>query len=382
MLCEYFSSGFCRSCNLLGLGLDDAALRAHKAELFLEMVGEAGLDDSVCVEPLYSPLSLFDSRAKARLSVSGPVESPVVGLLDKNFHGIELQSCPLHFREINEIVASVSAIISKYSLVPYDVVSRTGELKSIIINSNTARDSQTLRFVVRSTKLLEQLRSAGEEILVSHPTLKSISANIQPIPHQIPEGPEEILLTDDQLVWEKLGDIEMAFKSRSFSQVTPATMLELYRYVASLVPDGARGMLDLYCGLGGFSLFASSKLNWIAGVEISEVSIECAEISAKRNNFKNIEFHSQGVEDYLDNYSKASPDVVIINPPRRGLSESIISQIVGLCSDRVIYSSCNTETLFRDLGSFVDKYKLKILKPFDMFPLTSHFEVVALLTRK
>jgi len=372
--CNYYSKGKCRSCPALGSDILTAKqLKVQKAIKSLESF----INSNTKIEKLTSLENPFNSRAKARLTVSGSTEEPTIGLIDREFNGIELESCPLHLKIINEILRYLPDIISKYKLTPYNIKERTGELKSIIVHSNTAEDQVILRFVVRSNECIPRLKKAVPLLCKEFPQLRVISANIQEVPHQIPEGPEEIILTEHKTIKDTFSEIDLFYAPQCFSQVTPKIAEALYSYVQKIVSEKMPNeVIDLFCGVGGFSLFSSQFSKKISGIEISDPAIKCAKLAAEENNMSNLSFYNSDVSEILS--TLGNPCLLICNPPRRGLKKDI-DKIIKLGAKTIVYSSCNPETLSFDLASLSKKYTLQSIAPFDMFPLTEHLEIVAVL---
>ena len=315
------------------------------------------------------------------MSVTGTVEHPRIGILDSELEGRELLDCPLHLPIINAALENIKSLITEFKLTPYDIETKRGELKSLIIKSSADGNALLVRFVLRSTEALPRVKKAGVKLMEAIPEVISVSANIQPIAHAILEGESEILLLGGGVLWEQHGDLVLAFMPQSFSQVTSETATALYDYVSGLIVESRpEVVLDLYCGVGGFSLKAAKHSTHVTGVEISAQAIECANLGAKRNGIDNVTFIAKPVEDFLA-ATALEPSMVIVNPPRRGLGKSIVRTICELRPATIIYSSCNLETLLRDLSDMPD-YETLSVAPFEMFPLTEHLEVVAHLQRR
>lgn len=372
--CYYFTNNLCRSCSQLTL-LEN--LRVEDKLLSFRKLTTPLLTSTTEILTLRQPSTVFPSRSKAKLSVSGTLLNPIIGLLDKKFKGIELLNCPLHLPCINQLLQSLPQIIKDYQLKPYDILSRTGELKGIIVNSNRTASEMMLRFILRSKEAIPRIRKAVLEIQTAHPTLKVVSANIQSIPNQVPEGPEEHLLSEQELIWETYAELRFAFTAQCFSQVTPEIAEALYQYVQTIVKSAKpKLVVDLYCGVGGFSLFAAKYAEQVIGIELSSWSIACAKKSAEKNDILNAVFIQADSNNLRSALGKRPIDLLICNPPRRGLSLEVIDQLKELRPKEIVYSSCNLETLVRDIELLKD-YELKSLAPFEMFPLTRHLEVVA-----
>lgn len=385
--CQYFQNHSCRSCSLLDLSPRE--IQEFKVESLIKQVTstlEPFHLDGLELKEIFSPKALFGSRAKAKLSVSGEYDSPVIGILDSDLKGVELESCPLHLPEINELLEVIKKAVSKFKLQPYNIQKKEGELKVLIIKASGRVGCRkqmlpelSLRFVSRSADLKKSFILASEFLQKEVPSLKSVSLNIQPVPHQILEGEEEVFLTKKEVLWENFGEIELAYFPQSFMQVTPETAKALYQYVGSLVKEDSKTLLDLFSGVGGFSVFTGARLHniKIKGAELSKSSIEAAKITAKKFGL-NAEYFAEDVDKFLNGcLSKEEKfDTVIMNPPRRGVSSQVIDFLKQTRPKQILYSSCSPETLLRDINLLAPEFKLKNLKPFEMFPLTKHLEVV------
>ena len=166
--------------------------------------------------------------------------------------------------------------------------------------------------------------------------------------------------------------------SRDFFQKNTEMTVKLYSYVKGLL-NKDENILDLYCGSGGIGIFVSDKVKSVLGIEIIDDAIKNAKENAKINNVDNIKFIRGKVEDNLDNIKNI--DTVIVDPPRVGLNRNAIDDILKIDANRIIYVSCNSITLARDLNYLKDKYKIESIKLFDLFPNTHHVESVVLLKR-
>ena len=144
-------------------------------------------------------------------------------------------------------------------------------------------------------------------------------------------------------------------------------------------------VFDLYCGIGTISIFMAKYAKKVYGVEIVEEAVKDAKENAKINNVTNTEFYAGDVEKVLDdliNQKGIIPDIVMFDPPRKGLDKTSISNILKIKPKKVVYISCNPATLIRDLADFEEYYDVNTIIPVDMFPYTSHVECVALMGRK
>jgi 23S rRNA (uracil747-C5)-methyltransferase len=277
----------------------------------------------------------------------------------------------------------IKSTIQNAHLIPYDIATRRGELKGIIVLMNRDGSQGILRFVLRSTEAIPRIRKALPTLHERHPWLRVTSCNIQPLHAAIPEGPEELILTSEHTIEEQYAGIPLTFAPQSFMQVTPEIAEALYqraaRYVETLSIHSA---LDLFCGVGGFSFAIAPFVRKSAGIEISQRAIESASHTAEKLGHSHLSFIAGDVDLYLTQTLSQTPDLVIANPPRRGLSTSVKEWLLSAAPRHFLYSSCNPETFCRDAVELAGSYTLTTLAPFDMFPLTSHIEVLGFFAKR
>jgi 23S rRNA (uracil747-C5)-methyltransferase len=369
--CAAYNEGRCRSCSYFvspSEGLDGKLHRISQllSERFLDAAIEEGCGIS---HP-------FGSRVKAKLQVGGTISRPVIGLTRQSgtsFTTIPLPDCPLQSAGLNKILEALPSLITDFKLLPYNIEQRTGELKAVILSELTG--GTVLRFIVRSRALLTRLEKAAQKLMAAFPEIQTVSANIQPIPHPVLEGEEEILLSGPSLIKQSYGDFFILLPPRSFFQITPEVATALYKTGRDwLEQSEAKYVLDLFCGAGGFLLSVAKSIDKGLGIEINFDSVAAANDAAFVQGFSHIHF-KQG--DLSSLSELPASDTVIVNPPRRGLEKGLIEQLRNLRPRQILYSSCNPETLFRDIELLGASPRR--LKAFDMFPLTSHVEILALI---
>lgn len=368
--CDYFESSRCRSCSLL----DKSAPELPKLPEALTSTCENILPWVRCSKP-------FGTRAKAKLSVTGTSSQAIIGILDSELQGIELLKCPLHKTAINQLLGLLPELINEVNLAPYSIEQRSGELKGVIVQTNQAENHLRLRFVLRTEESLDKISKIAKLLANKLPQKISITANIQPIAHQIPEGPTEHHLYGEELLWETYNNIDVAFPAQSFMQVTPEIAASLYKKAAEIIASLPNAKLvDLFCGAGGFALSAASHCREVIGVELSEPAISAARKAAARNGLKNVSFHAASVAESLAVLRGAT--IVVCNPPRRGIGEEVIKALLQNKPKLILYSSCNVESLLQDFKNLKNEYTFSECTPFEMFPLTTHYELLAVLKRR
>lgn len=314
-----------------------------------------------------------------KLSVTGTAAEPVIGLLDPSLEGTELLNCPLHLPKLNEIAHFIKEKIISEKLHPYEPKRRLGELKGLIMMSNKSCSEIIVRFVLRSRDLQKRIERVSGELQNNFPRVKVVSINLQPVHHAILEGEEEILLSDDTIIWEELNGIAIAYGPQSFMQVTPEITEKLYYEAQRILSHyNVREVTELFCGSGGFLLTCAGAGISGIGLELSHDAVLCAQKAAVKNGITNVSFITADLSKELQP-GTISREAVIVNPPRRGIGGAVCKMILESRPKYILYSSCNPNSLCEDLKALSKAYKIDSITPFDMFPMTNHLEVLCLL---
>ncbi|MEJ4043320.1 23S rRNA (uracil(747)-C(5))-methyltransferase RlmC [Erwinia sp. SLM-02] len=375
MHCALYDAGRCQSCQWLETPYPQqlSQKQTHLQQLM------ASLPVANWLEPVISPPEKF--RNKAKMVVSGSVERPLLGMLHRDGTPVDLCDCPLYPDSFTDVFAALRPFIARAGLTPYNVARRRGELKFILLTESRYSGELMLRFVLRSTTKLAQLKAALPELQRTLPQLAAISANIQPVPMAILEGDEEIPLTDNQALAEQLNDVPLWIRPQSFFQTNPEVAASLYatarRWVGEL---GVSSMWDLFCGVGGFGLHCATPDMQLTGIEISKEAIACAKRSAELMGLTRVNFAALDSTAFATGEGSV-PELVLVNPPRRGIGAELCDYLTRMAPPWILYSSCNAVTMATDIARLKD-YRIVQVQLFDMFPHTAHYEVLTLLQRK
>lgn len=375
MHCALHAAGQCYSCQWI-----DKPYSHQLTEKQQDLVAlMAGQPIAHLLAPVAGAQSAF--RNKAKMVVSGSVERPVLGLPIRQGIAVDLCDCPLYTQSMVSVFPVLKTFIARAGLTPYNVERKKGELKFILLTESRFNGALMLRFVLRSETKLDQLKNALPWLQSQVPLLKVISANIQPVHMAILEGEREIILTPDESLQERFDPIPLFIRPRSFFQTNPEVARKLYQTAKDWVSElDVSSMWDLFCGVGGFGLHcAIAKIPNIAltGIEISPEAIECAKRSAQAIGLTDIHFDALDSTKFAE--SKLSvPDLVLVNPPRRGIGDELCRYLSEMSPAYILYSSCNAHTMVKDLQQLAG-YKVINVQLFDMFPHTEHYEVLALL---
>ncbi|ELQ6015855.1 23S rRNA (uracil(747)-C(5))-methyltransferase RlmC [Cronobacter sakazakii] len=375
MHCALYDAGRCRSCQWIEQPLDTqlaAKMTDLRTLLAALPVGEWGA-------PVSGPEQAF--RNKAKMVVSGSVEKPLLGMLHRDGTPVDLTECPLYPASFYAVFAALKPFIARAGLTPYNVARKRGELKYLLLTQSTLDGGLMLRFVLRSKVKLEQLRAALPGLLAELPQLKVVTANIQPVHMAIMEGDEEIWLTQQQALAESFNGVPLWIRPQSFFQTNPTVASALYATARDWVRAlPVNHMWDLFCGVGGFGLHCATPEMTLTGIEIAPEAIASARASAQALGLRNVHFQALDSTDFATG-QQAVPDLVLVNPPRRGIGKALCEYLSHMAPRYIIYSSCNAQTMAKDIRE-LPGYRIARVQLFDMFPHTAHYEVLTLLVRE
>lgn len=374
MHCALYTAGTCRSCQWLEKPYPQQLTdKQHHLQFLL-----AERDVAHWLAPIAGEQSAF--RNKAKMVVSGSVERPLLGMLHRDGTPVDLSGCPLYPASFAPMFAVLKSFIARAGLTPYNVARKRGELKYLLLTESTHSGGVMLRFVLRSESKLAQLRAALPWLQQQLPQLRVISANIQPVHMAIMEGELEIPLTEQQALEEQFNQVPLYIRPQSFFQTNPKVAAELYATARDWVRAlGIESMWDLFCGVGGFGLHCAQTDTRLTGIEISAEAIACARQSAKTLGLQQVNFQALDSTKFATAEGSV-PQLVLVNPPRRGIGKDLCDYLNQMAPGYILYSSCNAETMAKDIGMLPD-YRIERVQLFDMFPHTAHYEVLTLLVR-
>lgn len=375
LACHHFDAGRCRSCSWLDRSYDDQlAAKVDRCRAVFAPWPEVRWDP-----PVRSAREGF--RNKAKMVVGGTSAAPTLGILDEHGAGVDLRDCPLHEPALVEALPALSDLVGRAAIAPYDVRSRRGELKHLLVTASPD-GALLVRFVLRSQEAVSRLRKHVGGLLAALPQVAVLSVNVQPAPSAVLEGDLEIVLHGETLPMRVNGHV-LHLRPASFFQTNTAVAAELYRTAVEWTGGGpadaaVRTVLDLYCGVGGFALHLSGPGRDVLGVEISAEAVESARRSAAEAG-GGARFLASDATRALE--SEVAADLVVVNPPRRGIGADLAQRLERSATGTVLYSSCNPATLGQDLALMPSLVPVRA-RVLDMFPHTGHLEVLTLLRRR
>ena len=374
MHCALYQADRCRSCQWLEVPYSQQ-LTTKQSQLE-QLLSEQTVGE--WCQPVTSEQQGF--RNKAKMVVSGSVERPLLGMLHRDGTPVDLTACPLYPDSFSEVFAQLKPFIARAGLTPYNVARKRGELKYLLLTESSQQGALMLRFVLRSHAKLAQLRVALPWLQQQLPQLSVISANIQPVHMAILEGDEEIALTENQALAEQFNHVPLFIRPQSFFQTNPQVAASLYATARQWVSELAVSqMWDLFCGVGGFGLHCATPQMTLTGIEINAEAIACAKRSAQQMGLEKVQFAALDSTQFAT-ANGAVPELVLVNPPRRGIGAELCNYLSRMAPQYILYSSCNAQTMATDIARLVN-YQIARVQLFDMFPHTAHCEVLTLLKR-
>ena len=381
--CEFARQ--CGGCQLQALSYEQQLVfKTNKVKGHLERIG--GFTD-IPMEPIIGMDELFHYRNKAQFPVGRNKEGKIVtGFYAGRTHNIiENRDCALGVAENKEVLDRVIAHMEKYGIEPYNEATGKGLVRHVLIRYGYFTKEVMVCLILNGNKIPK------EELLVKSlceiPGMTSITINVNKKHSNVILGEEICLLWGQEYITDRIGDISYQISPLSFYQVNPMQTQKLYAKALEYADlHGEETVWDLYCGIGTISLFLAQKAKFVRGVEIVPAAIENAKENAKLNGLENTEFFVGKAEEVLPREYKKNgvyADVIVVDPPRKGCDETLLETMVEMNPDRIVYVSCDSATLARDLKYLCERgYELRKVCPVDQFGMTVHVETVVLLSQQ
>lgn len=368
--CPFYSTHTCRSCGWIELPYEtQLAKKGEQLQTLLEPFSPQSYNT-----PIQSPLQGFRNKAKM-VAIPTP-QGITLGLSS----GVSLTQCPLYNTAMQKTLKSIEGWLTALGIKAYDVEKKKGELKYVLVTQSRYDGSMMVRLVLRSYGVIKRIQKNVEELRAQEPKIAVVSANIQPLHAAILEGEEELFFTPQRVLEERFNGIPLFIRPKSFFQTNPTVAEKLYKTASEWVNDSHPTIVwDLFCGVGGFALHCATQERTIIGIEIEHEAIECARDSARHLGYDHLRFESMDTA-HFHAHTGEKPEVILVNPPRRGLGESLSQWLQTQKAQRIIYSSCNAVSLAKDLG-YLNEYRVERVQLFDMFPHTEHYETLVELVK-
>ena len=311
---------------------------------------------------------------------------PIIGVFANRTHEIiPINECLIQTKEAQEIAKAICEFAKKNNISIYNETKQKGTLRHIVIKVGIKTNEIMCILVVNNTDFPKEMELV-QYLISKFNNIKTIVKNTNNQNTNVILGNTNVNLYGDGYIFDKLENYTFKISPLSFYQINPIQTEKLYNIAlqgANLT--GKEVVFDLYCGIGTIGIFMANKAKKIYGIEIVEEAIKDAIENCKINNITNAEYFAGDTErlltDLIEN-RKIKPDVIVVDPPRKGLDNTTTENILKIKPNRVVYVSCNPATLMRDLSKLEGKYEIKKIQPVDMFPYTSHVECCSVLCLK
>jgi len=307
-----------------------------------------------------------------RNKVQIPLKDNKMGFYRKFSNDIvEFDDCLIESKQANSIIFDLKQLLSN---------TQKQYIRHILIKHSLKTNEIMIGFIVNSFDVV--LDDVVSKLVNKYPNIKSIILNLNDKVTNVILGDKEKILYGNDYIYDEYDGIKVKISLKSFYQVNYNQMLKLYKLVKDLANlNSDMTVLDLYCGIGTISLYLSRYVKEVIGVEIVEQAIRNAKDNAIINNISNARFILADARKDMDLYLE-NKDLVVLDPPRKGISEQLINSLKKSNIKKIIYVSCNPATLNRDLKLLEDTYNIGEIYPVDLFPFTVHSECVVTLDRR
>ena len=359
---------------------------SRQLELKTKIVEDAFKKDpmfkNVLVNHIIGAENEWHYRNKTQVPVRKVDDAMEIGVFKHNSHQlIPVNNFKINALGIDEIVVGIRDILVEFNEKPYDARTNTGNIRHIIVRHGQNTGEVMVILVTRSKSLFPQSKIVPAIAALSD-NIVSIVHNVNPLKTAAIMGPESKVVYGKDTFKEVILDNTYEVTAESFLQVnTPQAEVLYQTLLDTLQLDGTEVVLDAYSGIGTISLSLAQRAKEVVGIEIVEEAVIVAVKNAEINEISNISFIAGDVIEGIKELS-LKPDVVVVDPPRKGLESSFIDDVIALSPEKIAYVSCNPATLVRDLKPFVSAgYNIDSVQPVDMFPQTTHIESIVLLVK-
>ncbi len=379
--CAHF--GLCGGCRWQDIQYEDQLLL--KERMVRNALNQFGFDD-IPIQGIMQSVSAFFYRNKMEFSFGADPEGNVqLGLhVRGRFNRIfDVETCHLQSPVSNRIVQITRKLANQLALSAYNLKTHEGILRFLVVRDAKASGQILVNLVVSSYP------HEGVETLVQHlikevPEIDSLVLTLHSGKAQVAKGEKEFVVSGRGAIEESCGKIHFDISPQSFFQTNSLQAERLYQLIGEWAGDGLGRVLDLYCGTGSISLHMAHRAEEVLGIELVEDAVVDARLNAERNGVENCSFLVGKAEELLIELAAKSDkyDLVVVDPPRPGLHKNVIEALGHMGPTRILYVSCNPETLAENLCQLKEfGYEITRVQPVDMFPQTPHCEVICELIK-
>lgn len=309
----------------------------------------------------------------------------ISGIYEENSHRIvPVDGCLIENGKADEIIVSIRGLLKSFKIQPYNEDTGYGLLRHVMIRTGHAT-GQIMVVLVIASPVMPSKNNFVKALLKLHPEITTIVLNINERNTSMVLGEKEQIIYGRGYIEDELCSKTFRISSRSFYQVNPVQAEALYRKALDYAGlTGKETVVDAYCGTGTIGMVAADRAGKVIGVELNPDAVKDARSNAKRNGVKNIEFYRNDAGKFLMQMAEREmrADVILMDPPRSGSSQEFLNAVAKVAPGRVVYVSCNPDTLVRDVKYLKKKgYAVQKCVAVDMFPFTEETECIAFLAR-
>lgn len=375
--CPYHKK--CGGCEYSGIPYEEQLQKKEKR--VAKLLREFGK-----VEPIVGMTYPYYYRNKVHAVYAQKKNGEVIcGTYEKDSHRVvDIESCLLENKGSTAIIRDIRGLLRSFKIKPYNEDTGYGLLRHVLVRHAHAT-GEVMVVLVLASPVMPSKNNFVKALRKMHPEITTVVLNINGRNTSMVLGEQEKVLYGKGYIVDELMGMRFRISAKSFYQVNPIQTKHLYQGALDMAGlTGKERVLDAYCGTGTIGMIASRDAKEVTGVELNRDAVRDAITNAKTNQVKNICFVCQDATEYICKAAekKENFDVVLMDPPRAGSTKEFIDSVIALAPERVVYVSCNPQTLARDLKWFRRGYKVEKMRPYDMFPLTDHCEVVCSLVRK
>ncbi len=321
--------------------------------------------------------AVFDRDRKGNI-ISGIYEA-------KSHRVVPIEECLIEDQKSQEIIRTIRGMLKSFKIKTYDEDTGYGLLRHVLVRRGFSTNEIMVVLVV-SSPIFPSKNNFVKALRKVHPEISTVILNINDKKTSMVLGEREIVIYGKGFIRDRLCGCSFRISPKSFYQVNPIQTEVLYKEAVRLAGlTKKERVMDAYCGIGTIGLIAAKHAKEVIGVELNKDAVRDAKINARENKITNISFYQGDAGRFMEGMAaeKEHVDVVFMDPPRAGSDEKFLSSLVALAPEKVVYISCNPETLARDLKYLEkNKYEVKEIQPVEMFCFTEHVETVCLLSRK
>ena len=309
----------------------------------------------------------------------------ISGTYEANSHRVvPIEECLIEDKKCQEIIRTIRGMLKSFKIKTYDEDTGYGLLRHVLVRRG-AKSGEIMVVLVLGSPIFPSKNNFVKALRKEHPEITTILLNVNSKKTSMVLGEKESVIYGKGFIRDELCGCTFRISAKSFYQVNPVQTEVLYNKAIEFAAlTGKERVIDAYCGIGTIGMIAAKHAKEVIGVELNKDAVRDAKLNAKENNVKNIVFRQGDAGEFMTAMAAAGEkaDVVLMDPPRAGSDEAFLSAVVKLAPKKVVYVSCNPETLARDLKYLTRKgYEVRKIQPVDMFGFTVHVETVVLMSK-